>query len=203
MNKKVFTFDKETHTYLLDGVKLPSVTEIISPLSDFSGVNPDVLKRAGDYGTATHDMIKFWLDGDLDEDLLDAELKGPLAAFKKWVYEQTSYVLFNHWVIEMPKYHARLKYAGTADIVTPTMLIDIKTRAYNPITDPLQLAAYEGLWETKTKRDKYILELKQDGSYVFTKANRMQAWPMFRYLLDDWYHQQEVAAKIKGWKEKR
>lgn len=195
-----FKFDEETHIYTLGGVKLPSVTQILRPLYDFSAVHPDVLARAAAYGTAVHRTIELYLKDDLDEDGLDENLRNPLQAFKKWQaddMEQRERL----YVIETPQYHEKLKYAGTADLMCSGMVIDIKSRPVNMLTDPIQLAAYDNFGSGK--RQRYVLELKQDASYVFTHVNptikkSAEAWQKFRYLYDFFKMQQE----IELWKTK-
>lgn len=194
-----FIFDEGLHRYTLNGVVLPSVTQIIKPLYDFSAVNADVLRRAGEYGTAVHKTIELYLNDDLDEDELDENLYNPLLAFKAWQADNYDIDLETA-VIEKVGYHPKLKYAGTPDIETETMVIDLKSRKCNPLTDSIQLAAYDHM-TGNGKRQRYVLELKQDASYVFTLVNPTQkssneAWSRFRFLFDH-HKSQEV---INTWK---
>lgn len=189
-----FIFDEELHRYTLAGKVLPSVTQVIKPLYDFSFVNPDVLRRAAEFGTAVHKTIELHLADELDEDSLDENLYNPLLAFKAWQADNYDIDLSSA-VIEKINYHAKLKYAGTADIETETMVIDIKSRPVNLLTDPIQLAAYDHFGSGK--RARYVLELKQDASYVFTLVNPTKksgdtAWCRFRYLLDYYRMQSEI-----------
>jgi len=179
-------FDEATHTYTLNGKRLPSVTQILKPLYDFSMVPADVLKRAGEFGTAVHKTVELYLLGDLDEEALDEGLKGPLAAFKDWEISEGILVLPSD-NIEVIGFHRKLLYAGTPDIETESVIIDLKSRPVNMVTDPLQLAAYDHLGNGN--RARYVLELKQDGTYVFTHVNptkkaSTEAWSRFRFLLD-------------------
>ncbi len=47
---KVLTFDDRRHIYRLKGIELPSVTQVMKPLSDetYRSVEPRVLNRAAD-----------------------------------------------------------------------------------------------------------------------------------------------------------
>jgi len=193
-------FDETMHRYTLDGEVLPSVTQILKPLYDFSAIPPDVLQRAAEYGTALHKTVELYLKDDLDEGSLDDALKGPLAAFKEWqqAFSEVEDGCDNP-VIETFCYHPRLKYAGTPDLAYPYSVIDIKSRPVNMLTDPIQLAAYDHFG--KGNRARYVLELKQDGTYNFTKVNPTKksgdlAWSRFRYLLD--YH--KMTQEIERWK---
>lgn len=65
-------FDDE-HTYLVDGVIVPSITQILKRKfgGKYANVSKDVLKRAADAGTAVHDAIydfcTFQKESDLPE----------------------------------------------------------------------------------------------------------------------------------------
>lgn len=196
-----FTFNEEYHCYELDGKPLPSVTRIIKPLYDFSDIPPDVLQRAADFGTAVHKTIELYLQDDLDEDSLDSNLYNPLLAFKAWQADNWQFDL-GAAKLETPAYHPKLKYAGTADIDGESFVIDLKSRPCKILTDSLQLAAYDHFGSGK--RQRYVLELKQDASYVFTLLNPTkksgdEAWCRFRYLLDYYNHGKE----IEKWKQAR
>lgn len=192
-------FDPETHTYTLNGERLPSVTQILKPIYDFSAVPAGVLRRAAEYGTAVHKTVELYLKDDLDEGSLDDALKGPLEAFKTWHGDHPE---FRNRVpdIETLSCNAKLKYAGTPDLLYPDVaVIDIKSRPVNLLTDPIQLAAYDHFG--CGKRERYVLELQQDGQYVFTRVNPTQkknneAWSRFRYLLD-YYN---MTKEIERWK---
>lgn len=196
-----FTFSEEHHCYELDGKPLPSVTRILKPLYDFGAVHPDVLKRAGEFGTAVHKTIELYLQDDLDEDSLDENLYNPLLAFKAWQSDNYD-ILDGTEIIERPAYHAKLCYAGTPDIITQDCVIDIKSRKYSSLTDDCQLAAYDHM-TGKGDRERFVLELKQDASYVFTRSNptttkSKQDFNRFRYLLDFY----KMSKEIERWKTK-
>lgn len=192
-----FIFNEELHRYTLNGVVLPSVTQILKPLHDFSCVPADVLRRACEFGTAVHKTVELYLRDDLDEDSLDEPLYNCLLAYK--AFEADHYdVLDCSYQIETIQYHPKLKYAGTPDI-DGDVVIDIKSRPCNLLTDSIQLAAYDHF--KSGKRDRYVLELKQDASYVLTHVNPTKksgdlAWCRFRMLLD--YH--KMTQEIERWK---
>lgn len=68
-------YDDDTHTYLADGVILPSVTQILSLKfkDQYKGVNEDVLARAAERGTQIHKAIELYCKG---EDLELPEVRG-------------------------------------------------------------------------------------------------------------------------------
>ena len=193
-----FSFDEESHTYYLDKVKIPSVSEIIAPLSDYSGISPAVLENACNYGKAVHKTIELYIKGTLDEDNLSEPLKRTLIEYQKMAqgFNMRGCEIID---CETMLYDEKLRFAGTLDIITDKAIIDIKTRKYNPTTDDLQLAGYEIL--AGGKREKYILELLPDRPYGLIKISNSQAKSMFLYMLDYWHRQNEYNKKLEGWKK--
>lgn len=60
-------FDEETHTYTLEGKKLPSVTTLLDDGS-YKDVDPEILKRACERGTFIHKEIEEFLkEGTIGE----------------------------------------------------------------------------------------------------------------------------------------
>jgi len=193
-------FDEDRHVYTLDGEVLPSVTAVIdNGLRPYAGVPRELLERAARFGSAMHLMVKYYLVGELDEDSLDPALAGCLLGFKAFQAERQD-IFEEQPIIEKPGCHKRLKYAGTPDLDFPRSIIDLKSRETNMLTDGIQTAAYDHM-TGKGDRERYVLELHQDGSYKLvrlnpTKASGDLAWRRFRYLLD--YH--NMGEEIKRWK---
>lgn len=59
-NGTLVVFYPETHQYFVDDKELPSVTTLLSKVygNAYSGVNPELLKRSAEYGTAVHDELQ-------------------------------------------------------------------------------------------------------------------------------------------------
>lgn len=68
INGYTLEFDEETHTYLVDGVIVPSVTQILKVRfgHKYDGINKDVLNRAAQRGTAIHKAIEEYCNGKWD-----------------------------------------------------------------------------------------------------------------------------------------
>lgn len=65
---KVLEFIPETHTYLYEGVILPSVTGIIDKkFNDYADVPKDVLNRAAERGTKVHKQIENFCKSGVDD----------------------------------------------------------------------------------------------------------------------------------------
>lgn len=195
----MFEFDEEKHEYTLDGVVLPSVTQIIAPLNDFSRIAPGVLERKRQIGKAVHKAVELYTANDLEEDSVDELCKGYFAGFLNWADDNKELLLDS--TMEKINYHPKLKYAGTPDIDHFECVIDIKTRPYNPITDPLQLSPYK--YFGNPKRAGYVLELKADGTYHLQKVPEGQSWGVFRQMLE--YHKATLYFNeiLKGWRERK
>lgn len=59
INGKTLEYDDEDHIYIVNGVIVPSVTQILSGLfDDYAGVSAEVLRRAAEKGTALHEAIE-------------------------------------------------------------------------------------------------------------------------------------------------
>lgn len=60
INNQILEFDEETHTYILDGVIVPSVTQILENKfgNKYKSVNREVLRRASERGTLIHKIIE-------------------------------------------------------------------------------------------------------------------------------------------------
>ena len=135
-------FDEQTHTYRIDGLKIPSVTQIISDagLTGIDASDPAV-QAAGQFGTAVHKMTELHDAGTLDVATVADELFPYLNAWEKFIYETKAKLHES----EMKLYHPVHLYAGTFDrtafINDKLTLIDIKTSQKAP-TAGIQTAAY-------------------------------------------------------------
>jgi hypothetical protein len=140
----VFHFDEATHTYTLDGVKVPGVTSIIEPIRpDFDRVPPDVLERKRALGTAVH--LACELDDNDELESCDDVLQPYVQAWRRFKAEAGAVILANER--RMP--HLQLRYAGTIDrlalIDGEAWLLDLKTSAGPHPSYGVQLAGYAEL----------------------------------------------------------
>lgn len=207
-------FEAEGHTYWLhyeDGTVevLPSVSEIVKPLEDYSIVDSTLLARASEYGTNVHKAIELWLNGLLDEERLDEGLRKPLSGFRSWYYDYSEGEAWGQGgvpggvISEKRHYHQRLKYAGTIDLeIKGESIIDFKTRKYNPVVDPVRLAAYKAMLTEFPALETYVLEIDIEGNCKLVNAHHRQAWGVFRKLLDFYNKKKEFENFVTKWKGK-
>lgn len=143
----VLQFDAEHHRYYLMGQPVPSVTGVLKATGyvSFDGVPADVLERARDRGQRVHQALHYLFEGDLDEDSIDAEVRGYLDSAKRYLTRQCS-----GWLrVECRVFSARNAYAGTVDLVSVhkadglISVDDFKTGDPADAAADLQTAAYQ------------------------------------------------------------
>ena len=77
-------FDERSHIYRLNGEIIPSVSSVMSPLSQFkyAGVQLGTLNTAATKGTEVHNSIETYINFEI-EDISEAN-RGYFEAFQKW-----------------------------------------------------------------------------------------------------------------------
>lgn len=156
------TIDNQ-HVYRADGRVVPGVTGIIraAGLMDAHGWNEYARAR----GSAAHKAVELYEQDDLDMASLDPVIAPYLDA---WIAfkNQTG---FKSETQEQLVFHPAYQYAGTLDmtghIPGATVLVDIKTGAYQPWW-ALQTAAYNAVVK---RRLRLSVELRNDGTYRMTE----------------------------------
>ena len=73
------TFVDSTHTYMVDGVEVPSITRLLDIKygSSYGFVDPDLLKKASEYGTAVHNQLSEFIDGRMKDPSFSCETTYP------------------------------------------------------------------------------------------------------------------------------
>jgi hypothetical protein len=165
-----FRFDPSDHSYYLGDRRLIGVSEAIQTagLKDFSRIDPTVLERAEQRGTAVHAACHYLDDGDLNWATVSPEIEPYVRAWERFKKE-TGVELLG---IEKPLFHATLGFAGTPDRVVNLYphkgIIDLKTYAPDAVTG-IQLAGYSylelGQQSPLDAPKRWGLWLKDDGKY--------------------------------------
>ncbi len=179
------TFDEEKHEYRWDGIKVPSVSDILAPLSAerYSDINPAVLAQAAARGTAVHEMCEA-MDYGLEPEI-EPGLEGYAQAyadflrdyFPKWdMVEQT--VAYRRIFEEKPYYCGTVDRFGAID--GKHCVLDIKSYASLTTDGMVSASCQTSLYrsaiysDSDTNPDKirelvrtkrYLLHLKKDGNY--------------------------------------
>ena len=149
------TFIPETHTYLLKGIIIPSVSDILHFIfpDKYKGVSEIVLTRKANYGTIVHDYIEKFENGKF-EDLPGLDIYQNMS-IKQYMRIKAKKDIE---VVEQEKMiHYEDKYAGRFDMIATIKgkrcLCDIKTTAKLDI-DYLswQLSFYELAYGERFKK---------------------------------------------------
>ena len=122
----------DVHAYLIDGVLVPSVSELIKfKYPDiYKDIPEKILKQKANYGTKVHDYIQMFVNKEITmEEIqaknIDPNIKIAVEQFeilrKKWAF----------FIQDMEQIvHYKDKYAGRYDIkTTDGLILDIKTTA--------------------------------------------------------------------------
>lgn len=175
-------FDEEKHEYSVGGIKIPSVSEILAPLSAerYGELNPWMVRAAAARGTAVHEACELIDYGVEPED--DPEIEGYIEAYRSFLIDHDAEWGIIEGVVgyyrempfdaeqgELPLYCGTIDRFGLLDGI-PAVL-DIKT--YASLSTDAQLAAscqtalYRDALESNgfEQMNRYILHLKKDGTY--------------------------------------
>ncbi len=161
-------FNEERHLYTVDGIAVPSVTEIIRPLMvDVAEKGKPWLRDiAADRGTRIHQATMLMDYGEEPE--IEPDTAGYIKAYQRFLEDYNP-----KWEgIETLVYHDGLGFAGTIDrygyIGGEKVLVDIKTGAYNKYPMCAQLSAYICAlrkWNGFSAEKAFDLMLSNDGTY--------------------------------------
>lgn len=165
----MLTLDEATHTYTYNGVVVPSVTQVLKPLTNYDMIPADKMEIARQKGTAVHKMVELHANGDLDVDTLPDWMRPVLAQWEKFVGDTGFEIIFS----EHRVYHPTYGYAGTLDLYGQMRgvgaLIDIKRSFFAGPVIGYQLAGYRSaLYASEKvgiKAKRYALRLNENGHY--------------------------------------
>jgi hypothetical protein len=169
------TFQEDGHIYSIGTMIVPSVTKIIAPLYDFSGINSEVLSYAANRGTEVHYAIEKFIKYGY-QSKLDSDAQPYFEQFLKWYESQPISRL--DMCCEIIVYNKTYNYSGCVDIIiydgTNYHLWDIKTSAVADIdTWAVQLSGYAlACKEYKiTFKTRNVLQLATDTYKTFKADN--------------------------------
>lgn len=166
----IIDFNKDRHTYLIDGKPAPSISKIIrvGGFVNFSGVSKEIMERAQKFGSAVHKACELHDLDDLDYDTLAGDLVPYLDGWKSYVSDSGLEIID----VETPVGSKIWNVAGTPDIFGKIgrdyAIIDRKsTASFNPSVQ-IQTAGYkickEEMLGIKIKRRIAVL-LLPNGKY--------------------------------------
>lgn len=168
-------FDEASHTYTVDGVQLPSVTEITRFCAyDYKSAQPWLAEAAARRGTAVHEACALIDYGEEPEET--PEISGYLKAYRRFLKDYAP-----DWkLIEHPLGSVPLGAAGTLDRYGTfpdegSVLLDIKTGQLHDAALRAQLTGYLNLlkWTPQYRAawpKLYALKLSGDGTYALRQV---------------------------------
>ena len=156
---------RDPSRYIIDGVRYPSVTEILKMGGwiDFARVDPTILSRAADRGTYVHEASELIDDDDLDWDSVPKPWVGYCRAYEAF-RSKTNLVIEGSEENVTNRDH---RYCGQLDrrgrLDGKPAIIDIKT-SYRP-SDVwgIQIAGYAACFDGDY--DRLALWLRRDGTF--------------------------------------
>lgn len=174
-NRKI-QFNSEKHQYVVDGKVVPSVSEIMKPLTEgyYKGIPKYILKNAQKRGTAVHEAIENYILFDV----ISEKYRGYVEQFITFVHENALYVDRTEMAL------SNGVYAGTVDLVLKRLngkliLVDIKTtNVINESLVKVQLNAYKDLlleYEYNIEECS-VLHLKEDSYNFVTIEPDKETW---------------------------
>ena len=152
--------------------KLPRVTGILQAegFTDFSKVNPDIMARAQNFGTALHSTTELWDKKILKISTLDKELIPYLDGWIKFIKDYE--IVIEPTEIENHLISTKWGFQGTPDrypiIKGKRTIIDLKSSTVMYPATALQTAAYQILVEENTGfkvQQRWGIQLNEKGAY--------------------------------------
>lgn len=181
-------FDPGPHVYRLAGRVVPSVTQILAPLVDYSHIPPAVLEVARIRGQWVHEAINRHCRGTLNAADLPADVAPYVEQYLRFLGESGFVPTASEIRVASPKYG----YAGTIDLVGEfpkgESLLDVKATADLPMAVGPQTAGYvQAFAETfgRTLKRRACLHLFPDRYRVEPLAEPID-WSTFLSCLNIW-----------------
>lgn len=178
-------YDDDAHSYTLDGVRVPSVSQICSVVKpdEYAMVSADVLARASARGRACHAMCALDVRDQLDVSSLGEEL---LFYYSQWDEFRANFIVDVHHS-ERVVCSRKFMYCGTLDLIATLRLrgkkiralIDLKFTAAMPALVKVQTAGYkvaaiESLGE-KLDLARFCLWFPRTGGYRLAEHKEERA----------------------------
>lgn len=166
------TFEENGHIYRMGNMIIPSVTQIMKPIVDYSMINQNVLSYAADRGIEVHFAVEKFLKYAYISKL-DSEAQLYFEQFLAWFGD--NHYFREDFACEILGYNKTYNVCGTMDIIRQDEkgeyhLIDIKTGSVADIdTWSVQAAGYELIckgYGIKLK-SKTVLQLSQTDYKLF------------------------------------
>ena len=170
----------------MDLMNLPSVTTVLSPYTDFSGIMPNVLAAAAERGSRVHAACAAHAQGLWADCFLRQEDTGFFKSFLDW----SSRAVSEFHLTETELTDTRLGYMGHPDVIVKMSgekeltVIDYKTPAAESKTWLPQIAAYAHLARSNgfDVRRGLCVRLRKDGGKAIVTQVDIDGEPWAAFL---------------------
>ncbi len=161
-------FDAASHRYTLDGVVLPSVTQVIRDAGLMPAYYSEDAEWYADRGSAVHEATALYDRGILDDASLDQEIVGYVESYR--AFRRDSEKDLRIVDIEVPLASLGMFLAGTPDRLIlwrgRGTVLEIKTGSAEP-WHRLQVAGYMALAESI---EGLVVYLDGEGGWKFGRS---------------------------------
>lgn len=186
-------YDDATHTYLADGVKYPSVTEVLPKQPGHDFVSADRMAQTSEDGKYRHHRISRHLLRADGEEI--TELSGLEVGVDRFISEHPE---FGAFVGSEKILVSRFRYAGTADILFENAVVDVKRTIGNKRIHSLQCAGYHTAAVESgiigRNQNWWILQIDDNGKYKAVNVFNALAEPLFLSLVKAWWNPEQYIA---------
>lgn len=182
---------------------VPSVSSVLAPLVDYSGVPPEKLEWAQERGKAVHKATELYDLGTLDHTSIHPLIQRFLGSWLQFRRDTGFEPLFIEAFVR-----SKLGYAGRLDRIgyLPIgprwpechLVLDIKTGAELPISLGPQVAAYREaaietyrdhqLWEPKLPLLRGVVTFDEERDYDFRFLEDPMDWEIFKSCLNIYHY---------------
>lgn len=160
-------FVKETHQYIHNGIIFRSVTQLLSKhklATDYSQVDPNILKNASNYGSKGHEQIEKYLKG------LTFDVSDEIVSLIALLQELNIQVISSENIV----YDEILEIAGTIDLIglynNKVTLFDFKfTSVFYKKSVRWQLSLYAYLIE---KMSNGTIKIDEIGAFWLNRKTK-------------------------------
>ena len=174
-------FFEANHEYRLDGVRVPSVTQVLQSagIIDYSSVPEEWRNFALTRGSAVHHACRLLDENDLDRKTLDSSLDGYIRAYERFLADSGARPIS----IEQCVSNELMRYAGTLDRIYDVggmrVLADLKTSLV-PNWTGIQISAYAAcISGVDTFLKRWGVALRDDGTYRIETFEDTMDWDIF------------------------
>jgi len=191
-------FDAEKHLYFIDGVNVPSFSEIAEAngLFNYSAVSEEVMQASGQFGSAAHKACQLWDLEQLDEESLSEPLIPYLDGWKKFRSE-FGVVIYPQW-IETPMFSLKYRFGTTPDrivsIGNKMTVLEIKTTTTIQKAIAVQTAAQKLAFEENygSIKQRLAVQLVGDGKYKIHEYKKLSDEAVFKSAVNVYYFKREA-----------